>query len=177
MVENKINIKDMTLIALFVAVISVSAQVAIPLGMVPFTLQTMCILLAGLILGGKKGTIAILIYILVGAVGMPVFANFKGGIGTIFMQTGGFIMSFPIMAYCAGKIAEMTDKFMYKMLGCLLGVTLNFVFGCTYFMIVTKMDLMVSLSYTVFPFIATSLIQIILAIKLSEKINSIKTMI
>ncbi len=162
--------KEITYIALFVAFISVAAQIAIPLGPVPFTLQTMLILMAGLILGPKNGTISVLVYILLGAVGIPVFSGFSGGLSIIFLNTGGFIMSFPLMAYIAGKVSNRPNV-VVKYLGCLIGVVINFVCGLAYFMFLTEMDFITSMTYTVFPFIITTIIQIILAVNLSNKLK------
>ncbi len=163
--------KELTLIGVIVAFIVVSAQISIPLGPVPFTLQTMLILTSGLVLGSKKALIANLIYILLGAVGLPVFANFSGGFSIIFLQTGGFIMSFPLMAYVAGKVSEMTNNKVMTYIGCIMGVLINFTIGCAYFMFVTKFDLKTSLTYTVLPFIVTTIVQIICAVNLSEKLK------
>ncbi len=163
--------KDLVTMAMMVSFISVSAQISIPLGPIPFTLQTTMILLMSLILGSKKALSVTLIYILIGAVGFPVFANFKGGIDKIFLQTGGFIMSFPLMAYISGLFAKRYNKRAYMYLVCFLGVTLNFIFGCIYFMYITKLNITVSLGYTVIPFIPTTIIQIILAVELSFKIK------
>ncbi len=169
-VNENLKTRELTYIALFVAFISVSAQLAIPLGPVPFTLQTMLILMAGLILGSKKGTICVLVYILLGAVGIPVFSGFTGGLSTIFLNTGGFIMSFPLMAYVAGKFSNQR-KTLLKYLGCTMGVVLNFACGLGYFMFLTQMDLITSMTYTVFPFIITSIFQIIIAVNLSNKLQ------
>ncbi len=171
--NTKVKTKDLTLIGLMTAFIAVSAQIAIPIGIVPFTLQTTLILMAGLILGSKRGMITCLVYILVGAIGIPVFANFSGGIDIIFLQTGGFIMSFPLMAYVAGKFSELSNKTSMKYVGSLVGVILNFIVGCAYFMYVTEMDLITSMTYTVLPFVLTSLVQIVIAVNLSKKIKSV----
>ncbi len=163
--------KNITMIALFVAFISVSAQIAIPLGPVPFTLQPTLVLLTGLLLGGKRGFVAVLIYVLVGAVGIPVFSGFKGGFSVIFAQTGGFIMSFSIMAYIAGEITEITKKEWLKYFGCIIGVVVNFALGAAYFMFITEMTLQATLTYTVYPFIFTTLLQIVIAVNLSNRLK------
>ncbi len=168
--KQSMKTKELTYIALFVAFISVSAQLAIPIGPVPFTLQTTLILMAGLILGPKKGAISVLIYILVGAVGVPVFSGFRGGISILFLSTGGFIMSFPLMAYIAGKFSNHPKTFV-KYSGCTVGVLVNFACGLAYFMFLTKMDLITSMSYTVFPFIITTILQIVLAVNLSNTLK------
>ncbi len=87
------KVKDMTLIAMFAAIMAVCSWISIP-APVPFTLQTMAVFLAVGLLGGKRGTIAVAIYILLGAVGLPVFAGFSGGLGTLLGLTGGYIFGF-----------------------------------------------------------------------------------
>ena len=91
-------VKDICYIALFTALIAILAQISIPLpGGVPLTLQTFAVPLAGLVLGSKRGTIATVVYVLLGAVGVPVFSNFTVGLGIVLVLTGGFIVSFPLM--------------------------------------------------------------------------------
>lgn len=87
-------VKDMTLIALFAAVISVASFISIPLGAVPITLQTFGIFSALMLLGGRRGTVSVAVYIALGAVGLPVFSGFTGGVGRLFDATGGFILGF-----------------------------------------------------------------------------------
>ena len=97
----KTNFKtlDLCMIGVVTAVIVIMAQISIPMPLgVPMTMQTFAITLAGIILGSKKGAVASLIYVLLGAVGVPVFANFSGGYQLLVGPTGGFIISFPIMA-------------------------------------------------------------------------------
>ena len=91
--RKRISVYDLVMVALFAALIAVCAWVTVP-GSVPFTLQTMGVFLAVGLLGGKRGTLAVLIYILLGCVGLPVFAGFSGGIGVILGSTGGYIVGF-----------------------------------------------------------------------------------
>ncbi len=90
------------LAGLFAALTAVGAQITIPIGPVPITLQTFFILLSGMIGGAVIGFLSQLIYILLGAVGLPVFAGFKGGIVAILGPTGGYIISFPLAALACG---------------------------------------------------------------------------
>lgn len=102
----KTNFKtlDLCMIGVVTAVIVIMAQISIPMPLgVPMTMQTFAITLAGIILGSKKGAVASLIYVLLGAVGVPVFANFSGGYQLLVGPTGGFIISFPIMAFIDRK--------------------------------------------------------------------------
>ena len=87
-------VRDMTLIALFSALISVTAFISIPFGTLPITLQTFGVFSSLMLLGGKRGTISVGVYIALGAVGLPVFSGFSGGIGRLFDATGGFIWGF-----------------------------------------------------------------------------------
>ena len=84
---------DMVYIGIFTVLIAVCSWISIPAA-VPFTLQTFGVFMAVEVLGGKRGTMAVLVYILMGAVGIPVFAGFQGGIGVIFNTTGGYIVGF-----------------------------------------------------------------------------------
>ncbi|MDQ4126909.1 MAG: biotin transporter BioY, partial [Actinomycetota bacterium] len=89
------NVAMMTRVALMAAVTAVAAQITIPLPFspVPFTLQVPAVVLSGLLLGPRYGAVAQAIYVLLGAVGVPVFAGFKGGLGIIFGPTGGYLLS------------------------------------------------------------------------------------
>ena len=84
---------DMVYIAIFAVLMAICSWISIPMT-VPFTLQTFGVFMAVGVLGGKKGTLAVLIYILLGAIGVPVFAGFSGGIGILLNTTGGYIVGF-----------------------------------------------------------------------------------
>ena len=92
--RNRAFIYDLVLISVSAALITICSWISIPLGPVPFTLQTLGILAVMLTIGGRRGTIAILVYLALGAVGVPVFAGFKGGIMSFIGPTGGFLIGF-----------------------------------------------------------------------------------
>ena len=94
-VKKKTNSKitDMVYIGLSAAIIAVCSWISIPLT-VPITLQTMGVVLISGLFGAKRGTLSTLLYILIGAIGVPVFAGFSGGIGVLFGTTGGYILGF-----------------------------------------------------------------------------------
>ena len=89
----KLSVRDMAYIAVFAVIMAVCSWISVPY-VVPFTLQTFAVFLAVGVLGGKRGTLAVLIYILLGCVGLPVFAGFSGGIGVVLGSTGGYIVGF-----------------------------------------------------------------------------------
>jgi len=157
---------------MFVAIVTICAQIAIPLpGGVPFTLQTWAILLAGLLLGSKKGAIVAVAYLLLGAVGVPVFANFSGGIFRFVGPTGGFLLSFPIMAYVAG-IGANKNKATLVISGLVLAVIINFVCGMLFFMFIVNASVEGAFGATVLPFIPSSTFQIIMVIVVGSLIKN-----
>jgi len=101
--KNLLSLRQMARIAVLTALLCVLSPIAIPLPSgIPLTLQTFAVLLSGVVLGPKNGTIAVLAYILLGTFGLPVFSYFRGGPGMIAGPTGGFLLSFPAMALLAG---------------------------------------------------------------------------
>lgn len=96
---------------LFAAITAVLSQISLPLpSNVPLTLQTFAVALAGYFLGWFKGCISVVVYVLIGAVGAPVFAGFKGGLGVISGPTGGFIIGFIVMALLCGLGSDLFGK-------------------------------------------------------------------
>ena len=163
MKAKSIQIKDLCMMAVFTAIIAVMAQIIIPMPYgVPMTLQTLAISLAGVMLGSKKGTISTVVYVLLGAIGAPTFAGFTGGLGIVFGPTGGFIMSFPILAFLAGYGAEKSNK-LWLWGGLVAGVSINYLCGVIYFSVYTSNDLITSFVACVLFFIPTDIIKILIA--------------
>ena len=100
---------DMVYIAVFAVLIAICSWISIPMT-VPFTLQTFAVFLAVGVLGGKRGSLAVLIYILLGAVGIPVFAGFSGGIGVLLGNTGGYIIGFLFSALLMWLIEKLFGR-------------------------------------------------------------------
>ena len=90
----KMTVRDLVLCALMAALLAVCAWISFPVLEIAYTLQTFGVFFALLVLGGARGTLAILVYILLGAVGLPVFTGFRGGIGALLGVTGGYILGF-----------------------------------------------------------------------------------
>src|SRR5215213_9318049 len=96
--------------ALMAAVTAVAAQITVPLFPVPFTLQVLAVILSGLLLGVRHGALAQAVYVLVGAIGVPVFAGFTGGLGHVLGPTGGYLISYPVAAAVAGLAAKTVAR-------------------------------------------------------------------
>ena len=129
--NSKFSVRDICYAGLFAAVIAVMAQISIPMPLgVPMTMQTFAITLAAVVLGSKLSAIATLVYLLLGAVGVPVLANFSGGIDKFVGPTGGFLISFPIMAYIIGLGVEHRDAFKGAFpVAVVVGTVVNYIVG------------------------------------------------
>ncbi len=102
----RLGTRDIIFAGMFAALIAASAQVSLPIGLIPFTLQTLMVTLAAQVLGAKRGFLAVLSYLLVGAVGAPVFSRFAGGVGVLLGPTGGFLLAFLPAALLTGALAD-----------------------------------------------------------------------
>ena len=116
--KNKFKVRDMALIALMTAAVSVLSIIAIPMPSgVPITLQTFAVPFVGYFLGAKKGTASIFLYLLIGAVGLPVFSGMKGGVSILLGPTGGFLWGFLIFVLLCGWKKESKNKSLPLLLG------------------------------------------------------------
>jgi biotin transport system substrate-specific component len=169
--EASLNVATMTRVALMAAVTAVAAQIAIPLPFspVPFTLQVPAVVLSGLLLGPRYGALAQAIYVLVGAVGVPVFAGFRGGLGIIFGPTGGYLLSYPLAAAVAGLAAYAaahSPRRRALTVGSLWGVAalaVIYAIGAGWLSVVTDLPLAVAVAQGVLPFVVFDLIKVVLA--------------
>lgn len=112
------SLTKMVFTSLFAALLAVLSQLSIPMPSgVPITLQTFAVALTGYMLGWKMGTLSTVIYLLLGAVGLPVFANFKGGFGSLVGYTGGFLWGFILFTFFCGLSHHFKHKFPALLLG------------------------------------------------------------
>lgn len=120
--------------AMFVALTAIGANITtiapfMVVGGVPITLQTFFAILSGLILGSRLGAFTMFVYMMLGLIGVPVFAQFKGGISMALSPTFGFIISFILIAYVAGKLVERKATLISYVMASLIAMTLNYVIG------------------------------------------------
>lgn len=147
-------------IGLFAALIAVCAQIIIPMPLgVPFTLQTFAVALAGVLLGRRRGALAALVYVLIGAIGAPVFSGFGSGIGVIFGPGGGFLLSFPVMAWICGVQFNALKQNTSLIIGLILGNTLNLSCGMLVYLFVMKCDFQTAFLACFLTFIPGSLLK------------------
>ena len=173
--QPKFRTVDMAYIALFAVMIAVCSWISIP-ATVPFTLQTFGVFLAVGVLGGKRGTLAVLVYLLLGIVGLPVFAGFSGGIGCLLGTTGGYIVGFLFSALVMWAMERFLGKKPWVLaLSMVLGLIVCYAFGTVWFMQVYAkttgaIGLWTALGWCVFPYILPDLVKIVLAMVLCKRL-------
>lgn len=133
------KIKKMVLCSLFVALIIVGTFIKIPIPVVPFTLQFLFTTLSGLLLGGKWGTVSVWVYIMLGLIGFPVFAE-GGGISYVLKPSFGYIIGFAVAAFVTGVIANRAPNPSYKRLlaANFIGLFIVYLFGMIYYYFISK---------------------------------------
>lgn len=170
------KILDMVYTAVFVALMAICAWISFSVP-VPFTLQTFGVFVTVGILGGKRGSLSILIYLLLGAIGVPVFSGFRGGIQALLGATGGYIIGFLLSALAMWGMEKLLGKKTWALaLSMVLGLLVCYAFGTIWFMVVYAQNsgaigLMTALGWCVFPFIIPDIIKIALALLLTKTIT------
>ena len=168
--------KNIIFIGLFAAITAVLSQIAIPLPTnVPLTLQTFAVALAGYFLGAVKGTVAMMVYVMLGAVGVPVFANWKGGFSVITGATGGFIVGFIFMALLCGVGSSVfsSKKLSGKVLAVLLGIAglaVCHLLGFGWYAIFAKVSLGKSFMVVSLPYLIKDIGSVVAAYVISEEL-------
>lgn len=177
--QKKLKVLDLALIAMFSAVMAVCSWISIP-ATVPFTLQTFGVFLAVGVLGGKKGSIAVLVYLILGMVGAPVFAGFSGGIGALVGSTGGYIIGFLFSALTMWAFEALLGKKTWVLaLSMVAGLLVCYAFGTVWFMVVYAngtgpIGLWTALTWCVIPYIIPDALKIALALVLSNRLSKLK---
>ena len=170
------QIVDTVKIALFAAIISVSAMISIPFP-VPITLQTFGVFASLFALGGRNGSISVLLYIILGAIGLPVFSGFTGGFGRLFDLTGGFIWGFFIasLAFWALEAISKRKRFFIP-ISAAISLLLIYTSGCIQFAVVSSADgaavgILSAVFSCVLPFVLPDVVKIALAYIISRRIR------
>ena len=165
MTKSSENVRRMVLCPMFTALVAVCSQIAVPMPWgVPINLALFAVYMAGTMLGPVWGTASQVVFIALAAIGVPVLANFSGGIDKFVGPTGGFLISFPIMAYIIGLGVEHRDAFKGAFpVAVVVGTVVNYIVGVILFVIVAHSTVSVAFSACVLPFIPTAIIKAVLA--------------
>lgn len=170
------KVKSLVHVAVMAALITLCAWITIPT-VVPFTLQTFAIFLAVGILGGKLGSLSVLVYLLLGAVGLPVFSGFSGGIGRFAGVTGGYLIGFLLIPLVMWGAQTLFGKGpVVFVLSAVVGLAVCYAFGTAWYMAVyTRSNGAVALGtvlgWCVVPYIIPDLVKIGLAVGLSNRLQ------
>lgn len=178
-VRYKKSISDVTFIGLFTAIIAISSWVFIPFS-IPFTLQTMGVMLCACCLGALKGSIAVIVYIALGAIGIPVFSGFSCGPSHLFGMTGGYILGFVPAVFVTGLImrGNVANSKIYTFFAAAAGNIICYIFGACYYATVYVNasfweGVYISLASCVFPYILPDIIKLFLTVSIWNRLRKI----
>lgn len=158
------RLKMLIVTALFAAIIGIMAQITIPLPLVPITGQTLAIGLAATILGKKYGTLSVIVYIMLGIAGLPVFSGMSSGLGVVFGPTGGYIIGFLPAAFFIGWILERFGfTVTTAIIANIIGMIITLSFGSVWLKFVAELSWMAAITGGVTPFIIVGIIKAVLA--------------
>jgi biotin transport system substrate-specific component len=177
MKQEVLSLRGMVYASMFGAVTAVGAYIVIPLPLVPITLQTFFVSLAPALLGGALGALSQIIYVLIGLIGLPVFAGGKAGFGVLIGPTGGYLAGFIIGAYIIGKLIEMKRRpgFVWMVAAMVIGHVALYALGVAQLMFVAKLSLGKAVAVGVVPTLPGGIVKILaaafVALKLRDKIR------
>ncbi|MDR0405695.1 MAG: biotin transporter BioY [Clostridiales bacterium] len=163
----KFTTKDVTIVAVFTAIMVICSQISVPVPFspVPITLSLFAVFLSSALLGWKRGTAVQAVYVLLGLCGAPVFQGFTGGMGRVLGPTGGYIISYIFMAFVTGLLTEKNsaDGRLKTMGSMLLGLVICYGFGTAWLMAFARLTAAKALAAAVLPFVPLDLVKIVTA--------------
>jgi len=169
-----ISVRGMVFSAMFAALTAVGAFIAIPIGPVPITMQTLFVHLSGALLGSRLGALSQFIYVLVGVIGLPVFAGGAGGLGVLLGPTGGYLIGFIVGGgYLTGRLVEMRKKpgFLWIAISCVAGLVVIYILGVLQLSIVAGLPMTRAIAVGIVPFLIGDAIKIIAATFITIKLR------
>lgn len=166
------RLRWMLLSAIFAAVTAVFSQLTIPLPLIPITGQTLAVGLTATILGSRYGTLAMLIYVVLGAIGLPVFSGASGGLQVLFGKTGGYIIGFVLTAYITGLYLEKT-RFTLKnaLIANMIGMIVTLVCGTIQLKVVMDIPWDKAVAFGATPFVVVGVVKAVLASVIGIKVR------
>lgn len=170
--KKRSSVYQLTTCALMAALMCVLGPMSIPIGPVPVSFTNLVIYLTVYLLGMKGATVSYLIYLLLGAAGLPVFSGYAGGLAKLAGPTGGYLIGFILMALICGYVMEKSHLHVGITILGMIGATLvAYLFGTVWFVIQMQCDVWYALTVCVFPFIPFDIIKILIASVLGRLIR------
>jgi biotin transport system substrate-specific component len=143
----KLSAKEMTLTGLFTALTAIGAFISLPFGPVPITLQTLFVLLGGVVLGPKLGALSQIVYVILGLVGIPIFTGLSGGLQSIMKPSFGFLLGFIVAAYVVGTIVNFKLEFKRVLFATVVGTMITYLIGLPYMYFIMNRVLNMGLTF------------------------------
>ena len=169
----RIPTHQLTTCALMAALMCVLGPMSIPIGPVPVSFTNLVIYLTVYLLGMKGATISYLVYLLLGAAGMPVFSGYEGGLSKLAGPTGGYLVGFMLMALICGFVLEKSRAHAgITIVGMIVGTLVAYFFGTVWFVLEMQCQVWYALTVCVFPFIPFDLVKIVIATVLGKAVRS-----
>lgn len=160
-------------IGIMIGLLIIASQISFRIGPIPITMQTMMIMIIATMLNPRDSITVGLVYLLMGAIGLPVFASFGGGLAYLLGPTGGFLISFPIILGVMSYIMSYNDGVTFKVIAYFIGTVICYLIGVEYFMVVTNYSLTDSINLCVVPFVLGDLLKIVGAVISTKKLRQI----
>lgn len=172
MKSKKVTIYQLTFMAMMAAVTCILGPLSVPIGQIPISLTNLVIYFTVFVLGIWAGTGSYGIYLLLGAVGLPVFSGFAGGLGKLLGPTGGYLIGFIFMALIGGAVIELSHRNIFlTMLGWVVGTAVAYAFGTVWFVYLMKCSVTYALTVCVYPFIGFDIAKIVIATLLGKTVR------
>lgn len=157
-------VHKMALSALMTAALCILAPLSIPIGPVPITLSVLVICLFPYFIGARLSALAVMLYLLIGAVGLPVFSGFEGGVSKLVGPTGGYLIGYIPLVLIGGAIIEKTDKRCVHLAGLALGLIACYALGTVWLSVYLRIGIASALSKAVLPFIPFDAAKLVIAV-------------
>ena len=172
---SKLKVREMSLVALFPAMMAATAGISIPIGNLPaVSLQTIFVFMSALLLGAKLGSLSMVIYTLMGIIGLPVFSGYRGGLDVIIGQSGGFVIGFVFSTIFIGfmkSINFLNNKKWYIFLVLVIGNLVIYIFGASYIAYLLNVDILPILA-TFTPYVIGDLLKILVVLYVYYRIRN-----
>ena len=167
---SQVKTKKLAAVGMSAAVISILAQIALPIGPVPVTLQTFALALTACVLGPVQGFSSAAVYLLCGAVGLPVFAGFSGGPSALFGYSGGFLWTFPVMSWLCGFSSHANRPL--RLLPPLAGLVICHLGGILQYCVLAGVSLTAGAAAVSIPYLFKDVLSVIFGLYLASKIRA-----
>ncbi len=172
MKEKKLTVYNIVFMGLLAAIMCILGPLSLPIGPVPISLTNFVVYFAVYVLGTKLGTGSLCLYLILGAVGLPVFSGYAGGLAKLTGPTGGYLIGFIFMALIGGYVIEKSNRnFFATIAAWVVGTAVDYAFGTAWFIFIMHMPLGKALMLCVVPFIIGDLIKIVVGTILGREVH------